>query len=453
MAERRTRVVRPWLWALGGLVGVLLLAFALVVGPWLLTRHPQKGLTSEQALKAMSDVRTTLVQALAGFAVAGGLVVTYRTFRQNQVEQDRTYALRLGEQVNALYTKAVEQLGHDQAPVRLGALYSLVHLAQANPNQRQTVVDVLCAYLRMPYAPPGSAPPNLRQTVVDVLSAYLRMPYAPPGSAPPNLRQTVVDVLSAYLGMPYAPPGSAPPTIRRDAAQELQVRLTAQRLLADHLHVPSGVSGRDAQDRPPSPDETFWPEISLDLTGAALIDLDLTEASVVVARFDRATFSGDASFSEATFTGETSFSEATFTGETSFSEATFTGGTSFSEATFTGDVLFGKATFSGRPWFDGTTFSRPVWFEGARVLDLNKGWVEQGSAFEWNISGWILRPDEDDPTRGTLVPRPPYWMDDDQLFGGGTRVMPVSPSDWMDYMFGNRVTPVSPSDDVGGVTP
>ena len=90
MAERK-RVITPWLWALIGLVGALLVVFALVVGPWLFTRFPHEGITAEQELKAKNDVRTTLVQALAGLAVAGGLVVTYRTYRQNRIEQDRTY--------------------------------------------------------------------------------------------------------------------------------------------------------------------------------------------------------------------------------------------------------------------------------------------------------------------------------------------------------------------------
>ncbi|MEV4075213.1 hypothetical protein [Nonomuraea fuscirosea] len=44
----------------------------------------------------------------------------------------------------------------DPAPGRLGGLYALEQLAQDNrdPVLRQTVVDVICAYLRMPYTPP-----------------------------------------------------------------------------------------------------------------------------------------------------------------------------------------------------------------------------------------------------------------------------------------------------------
>jgi hypothetical protein len=110
---------------LGGLAGVLLIFFALVVGPWLFTRGHQ--LNSEQELKANNDIRTTVVQALAGLAVAGGLIVTYRTYRQNRVEQDRTYE-------RELYARAIEQLGHDQAPVRLGALYSLGRPERSSPR-------------------------------------------------------------------------------------------------------------------------------------------------------------------------------------------------------------------------------------------------------------------------------------------------------------------------------
>jgi uncharacterized protein YjbI with pentapeptide repeats len=473
LAERK-RVVTPWLWTLIGLVVALVVVFALVVGPWLFTRHPHQGLDSDQELGAKNDVRTTLVQALAGLAVAGGLVVTYRTYRHNRIEQDRTfeqnrdeqertYRLRQAEQVNELYTRAVEQLGHEEAPVRLGALYSLVHLAQANPDRRQTVVDVLCAYLRMPYAPPESAEP------ADVVA----------GEAPNGHRDQ---------------PGRAS---KRDPAQELQVRLTAQRLLSDHLRRPYDVSGEDAQKRPPSPDESFWPNISLDLTGASLIDLNLGQASVVDARFDKATFTRDALFREATFTGDAWFEGATFAGYARFDRATFTRTTWFSKATFTrgavfrgakfsdaffegatfaggawfgevtftgvavfagatfsrgsarfegtiftrdalfqgatftGDALFREATFTGDAFFEGATFTGDAWFEkatftgganfdnatfgiaasfdGAHVLNLDDPDLNNSGDFPRRVwpNGWTVRANADDPTRGTLVHEPP----------------------------------------------
>jgi hypothetical protein len=163
MAMWWQRIPTRLLWALVGVGAAVLVLFVLWAGPWLFTLHPNHGLTAEQELKAKNDVRTTLVQAVAGLAVAGGAIITYRTFRHNQADQaerhsreERTYRLHQPQQVTDTYTRAVEQLGHAEAPVRLGALYSLVSLAQDNPRRRQTVVDVLCAYLRMPYTPPGT---------------------------------------------------------------------------------------------------------------------------------------------------------------------------------------------------------------------------------------------------------------------------------------------------------
>jgi len=149
--ERQNRTSQPWLWlwVLAGAVsvGVLVLVLVLVVDPSLLIGSPPigkppTGLSVADKLKAQNDVRTTLVQALAGLAVAGGLVVTYRTYRQNRIEQDRTYRQQQEEQKDTrqeqdrtyereLYAKAVEQLGHEKTPVRLGALYSLERRGQA----------------------------------------------------------------------------------------------------------------------------------------------------------------------------------------------------------------------------------------------------------------------------------------------------------------------------------
>lgn len=147
------RIPQPWLWALAGAVLVSVFVFVFAVAPSLLIGHPPNGLSAADELKARNDVRTTLVQALAGLAVADGLIVTYRTYQQNRAEQDRTYE-------RELYAKAVEQLGHEKAPVRLGALYSLERLAQDKPERRQVVVDVICAYLRMPFSPTPSREPG-----------------------------------------------------------------------------------------------------------------------------------------------------------------------------------------------------------------------------------------------------------------------------------------------------
>src|SRR5262249_1027495 len=61
----------------------------------------------------------------------------------------------LGEQrirtLNERFATAADQLGSDKPAVRLAGVYAMAGLADDWEENRQTCVDVLCAYLRMPY--------------------------------------------------------------------------------------------------------------------------------------------------------------------------------------------------------------------------------------------------------------------------------------------------------------
>ncbi|MEU8107697.1 pentapeptide repeat-containing protein [Nonomuraea muscovyensis] len=80
----------------------------------------------------------------------------------------------------------------------------------------------------------------------------------------------------------------------RDPQEERQARLTAQRILADHLHYRPPTPRRWRQSRRADPNLRHWPDTRLDLTGAALVDLNLRDCRIGEARFDGATFTGDA---------------------------------------------------------------------------------------------------------------------------------------------------------------
>jgi hypothetical protein len=49
------------------------------------------------------------------------------------------------------FARAVELLGHETAQVRVGAMHALAGLAKSRTEYTQTVLDILCAYLRRPY--------------------------------------------------------------------------------------------------------------------------------------------------------------------------------------------------------------------------------------------------------------------------------------------------------------
>jgi Pentapeptide repeats (9 copies) len=104
-----------------------------------------------------------------------------------QSEQlDSAFAEQRTRALNERFDTVAGQLDSDKSPaVRLAAVYAMAGLADDWQDHRQTCVDVLCAYLRMPYEPePGDDAPvekrlawqasrEVRHTVIRVIAAHL----------------------------------------------------------------------------------------------------------------------------------------------------------------------------------------------------------------------------------------------------------------------------------------
>ena len=142
------------------------------------------------------------------------------------------------------------------------------------------------------------------------------------------------------------------------------MRLTAQRILADHLRI----NWFEGQPEPEPAGPEFWPSMRLDLTGATLIDLSFYRVLAAEARFAGATFIGAAQFYEATF-GLSSFQAAKFTQEAAFSRASFTGHADFSKVTFAAKSWFSQASFDRDADFNDATFAGDAMFYGTRFAE------------------------------------------------------------------------------------
>ncbi|MEU0311511.1 hypothetical protein [Streptomyces cyaneofuscatus] len=132
-----------WLVAPVSLILVAVLAFGLYQGVdvFLTAENPGKKPVSGQ-----DNVKTTVTALTLVGAVLAGLYA-YRKQLLDEGASHRADATQLAER----YTKAAEQLGHDQAAVRLAGVYAMARLADDWEEQRRVCVNVLCAYLRMPY--------------------------------------------------------------------------------------------------------------------------------------------------------------------------------------------------------------------------------------------------------------------------------------------------------------
>ncbi|MGC5041035.1 pentapeptide repeat-containing protein [Streptomyces sp. DT73] len=331
--EQKLRLMRPR-WAFGlTFAAAVLVAGGIFYGLVVLLDFKEIDSTAKLDAKTLFDLVKLSFGIVAGAGALVALVVAYRRQRVDEAGAHRE-ATRLHAE---RFSQAVDKLGSDSSAVRLGGVHALAGLADDAPSKelRQTCIDVLCAYLRLPHAPdPGDDPAHLEEH-------------------------------QRYLAL-------------------REVRHTILRLIGDHYRLPEGT-------------HRSWQGCDLDLTGVTIDGtMNLSGATFSAGRvsFDRATFSaGRVIFGGATFSGGTvSFDGATFSGGTvslyaatysagrvSFDGATFSGGrTTFDKATFSGgSVSFYKATFSGgsvsldRATFSGGTvsFDRTTFSAGTVSLD------------------------------------------------------------------------------------
>ena len=118
------------------------------------------------------------------------------TLKAESDQLKQTLAEQRTRTLNERFATAEGRLGSDKrAAVRLAGAYAMSGLADDWPENRQTCVDVLCAYLRLPYeSDPGDDAPvgkrleyqasrEVRRTVIRVISTHLRPKPGCPGRA------------------------------------------------------------------------------------------------------------------------------------------------------------------------------------------------------------------------------------------------------------------------------
>ena len=168
----------PWLLVIGAALGLTLM----IILPIIFFQEK----TAEQLL-AQSNLRLALLYTTGGVIAALGLLETYRKNTNDRAKANAEIkaALKsqdhqtkvLKEQIrqfdeNAFkerkaerrerYTKAVEQLGDEKAPIRMGGVYTLVGLVDEwleekslSDDERfkegQVIINNLCAYIRSPF--------------------------------------------------------------------------------------------------------------------------------------------------------------------------------------------------------------------------------------------------------------------------------------------------------------
>jgi uncharacterized protein YjbI with pentapeptide repeats len=330
--RRRTTQHGLRLWPVGTVLGLtftaaILVAAVVFYAGWDLLGA--RGLKPERRVdsKTLFDLVKLSFGVVAG---AGALVALVVAYRRQRIDEDG--ALRDATRLHTeRFTTAVSQLGEESAAVRLGGVHALAGLADDAPTRdlRQTCIDVLCAYLRLPYTAETDLPDN-------------------------------AEARHEYLAL-------------------REVRHTIIRLIRDHLRL--------TLDNPHS-----WQGHDFDFTGVTFDGGDFSNAvfSGGYVNFRGAVFyGGTVQFIHTEFSGGiVSFTEVEFSGgRVDFLRAKFSGGTveflvaefsgaivSFTQATFSsGIVHFNYAKFSG-----GAVHFSEAAFSGGTV-DLSHAKFSSGS--------------------------------------------------------------------------
>ncbi|MET8605254.1 pentapeptide repeat-containing protein [Streptomyces rubiginosohelvolus] len=282
-------------------------------------RNPDE---AKVAAVKISAIRTGLS---VGAGAGGAMALLLAARRQWLGERTQAHQEEVSEneimdaterRITDLYGKAVDQLGSDKAAVRIGGILALERLAQANSGHRQTITDVICAYLRMPFPIPSS---------IDL------------GNVTQHTLQESFNT--------------------DEERQEFQVRTTAQGVLKRHLSHHS----KDTGD--------FWSDLRLDLTGATLVTLNLANCEWDNAVFAHARFVGTTRFKGSESFGDSIFRGARFYGFTDFMGTSFAGLARFDDVKFERSCDFTEATFDRGARFDRASFSDQANYTLANFYD------------------------------------------------------------------------------------
>ena len=343
----------PWLLVSGAALGLLLMIFLPVIF------FQEK--TAEQLL-AQSNLRLALLYTTGGTIAALGLLETYRknTNDRTKANADINAALKnqdhqtkvLKEQIrqfdeNAFkerkaerrerYTKAVEQLGDEKAPVRMGGVYTLVGLVDEwieekslSDDERfkegQVIINNLCAYIRSPFT----------------LTSY----YDELSEDAPSLEGSYKDKKEEFY------------VDKAILDSEADVRLSIIKEIHDRIQVPD-------KNTPGA-----WSDFEYDFSGSTFFySVDLTKSY----------YAKPINFSGSTYKGRANFSRSTYKDVADFTDSTYKAWASFTDSTYKDVADFRGSTYQGRAEFTNSTYQAWAYFTDSTY----KGWADfRGSTYK-----------------------------------------------------------------------
>ena len=285
---------------------------------------------------------------------------------QDKEKNDREHLRQVRAERRERYTKAIEQLGNEKAPIRMGGVYTLVGLVdewledesikeyEGRLREGQVIINNLCAYIRSPF----------------ILASH----YA------------------ELLG--YSP---SPKGVYEGKEQEFY---TDKAKLDSEADIRLAII-KEINDRLQGPEENTpgkWSDFEYNFSGSAFFyPVDLTNSYYMktinfdhskyyyMANFSNSIYTDNVSFYGCTYSSNAIFSGSTYNKEIDFYNCTYRQHAYFRNSTYIHAVNFSNSTFNGELRFSGSIFFNKFIFS-SHAFDEFDDLIDKSSRFTFDSS-------------------------------------------------------------------
>ena len=366
--EEHSKIYKVWLWVKRWWLPIAILlitstglACALSI-PQQVFETPREPANDKSApvLLAQSNLRLAFLYITGGAIAVVGLIETFRKNNneklkndQDKEKNDREHLRQVRADRRERYTKAVEQLGDEKSPIRMGGVYTLVGLVdewledesiekyEDRLKEGQVIVNNLCAYIRSPFT---------------LASHYNEL-----SEDAPSLEGIYKDKKEEFY------------VDKAILDSEADVRLSIIKEIHDRIQDPD-------KNTPGA-----WSGFEYDFSGSTFFyPIDLTNSYYAKPiNFSGSTYKGWADFCGSTYQALADFSRSTYQALADFSRSTYQALADFSRSTYQGRVDFNGSTYQALADFRGSTYQGRVDFSGSIYqggADFS-GSIYQGGAY------------------------------------------------------------------------
>ena len=348
--EEHSKIYKVWLWVKRWWLPIAILlitstglACALSI-PQQVFETPREPANDKSApvLLAQSNLRLAFLYITGGAIAVVGLIETFRKNNneklkndQDKEKNDREHLRQVRADRRERYTKAVEQLGDEKSPIRMGGVYTLVGLVdewledesiekyEDRLKEGQVIVNNLCAYIRSPFT---------------LASHYNEL-----SEDAPSLEGIYKDKKEEFY------------VDKAILDSEADVRLSIIKEIHDRIQDPD-------KNTPGA-----WSGFEYDFSGSTFFyPIDLTNSYYAKPiNFSGSTYKGWADFCGSTYQALADFSRSTYQALADFSRSTYQGRVDFSGSTYQALADFRGSTYQGRVDFSGSIYQGGADFSGS----------------------------------------------------------------------------------------